>query len=38
MKEQTFIGNFTDKLVLYAWDIAGLILVIGLIFEMFKLL
>jgi hypothetical protein len=38
MKEQTFIGKFSDKLVLYTWDIVGLILIVGLIFEMLKLL
>lgn len=29
--EQTWIGGFSDKLMLYTWDVVGLILVISLI-------
>ena len=29
--EQTCIGRFSDKLMLYAWDAVGLIFVISLI-------
>jgi hypothetical protein len=31
INEKTFIGDFTDKLMLYAWDIMGLVLVVGMI-------
>lgn len=30
-KEQTFVGGFTDKFMLYAWDILGLLIAIGMV-------